>query len=57
MAIEAGAKNGIFPVDDVTMAYVRDRFQREPRVFEADPDAEYDETSLKALAMLRSLEG
>lgn len=53
MAIEAGAKNGIFPVDDVTMAYVRDRFQREPRVFEADPDAAYDEVVTIDLSALR----
>ena len=53
MAIEAGAKNGIFPVDDVTMAYVRDRFQREPRVFEADPDAEYEDTVTIDLSALR----
>ncbi len=43
MAIEAGAKNGIFAVDEVTLAYVRDRFKREVRIFEADADAEYDE--------------
>ncbi|SDA16797.1 3-isopropylmalate/(R)-2-methylmalate dehydratase large subunit [Ruminococcus sp. YE71] len=43
MAIEAGAKNGIFAVDEVTLAYVKDRFKREVRVFEADADAEYDE--------------
>lgn len=42
MAIEAGGKNGIFPVDDVTMEYVKGRFKREPAVFEADPDAEYE---------------
>ena len=42
MAIEAGGKNGIFPVDDVTMEYVKDRFKREPAVYEADPDAEYE---------------
>ncbi len=42
MAIEAGAKNGIFPVDEQTMAYVRDRFTRPVRVFEADADAEYE---------------
>ncbi len=42
MAIEAGGKNGIFPVDDVTMEYVRGKFKREPAVFEADPDAEYE---------------
>ncbi len=43
MAIEAGAKNGIFAVDEVTLAYVKDRFKREVRIFEADADAEYDE--------------
>ena len=42
MAIEAGGKNGIFPVDDVTMEYVKGRFKREPAVFEADTDAEYE---------------
>lgn len=44
MAIEAGAKNGIFPVDDVTRAYVADRVQRPWTAFEADPDAEYVRT-------------
>ena len=41
MAIEAGAKNGIFPVDEKTLDYIRDRVQRPYTVFEADPDAEY----------------
>ena len=41
MAIEAGGKNGIFPVDDKTMEYIKDRFGREPVVYEADADAEY----------------
>ena len=41
MAIEAGGKNGIFPVDEKTMEYIKDRFEREPKVFEADEDAEY----------------
>ena len=53
MAIEAGAKNGIFPVDDVTLAYCNGRFQRELRVFEADADAEYDETVVIDLSTLR----
>ena len=44
MAIEAGAKNGIFPVDEATLAYVKGRSSREPRIFEADPDAEYERT-------------
>ena len=44
MAIEAGAKNGIFPVDDTTMAYMEGRCQRQPVVYAADPDAEYEQT-------------
>ena len=53
MAIEAGAKNGIFPVDEVTLAYEKDRFQREPKVYTADPDAVYDETYEIDLSQLR----
>lgn len=44
MAIEAGAKNGIFAVDDVTLAYLEGRSERKPVIFEADPDAEYEKT-------------
>ena len=44
MAIEAGAKNGIFDVDDVTLEYVKGRVNREIKVYSADADAEYDET-------------
>ena len=44
MAIEAGAKNGIFPVDDVTRAYVAGRVSRPWTAVEADPDAEYTRT-------------
>ena len=44
MAIEAGAKNGIFPVDEQTIAYEQGRVARETTVFEADPDAEYERT-------------
>ena len=43
MAIEAGAKNGIFPVDRVTMNYLEGRCERPPVVYQADEDAEYDE--------------
>lgn len=42
MAIEAGAKNGIFPVDDITRAYTNGRFQGEAVEYSADEDAEYD---------------
>ncbi len=42
MAIEAGAKNGIFPADKVALDYIKDHSDREPKVFEADADAEYD---------------
>ena len=42
MAVEAGAKNGIFPVDDVTLAYLKGRSEREPVVYEADADAVYE---------------
>ena len=44
MAIEAGAKNGIFPVDEVTLAYLRDRGAKEPKVYAADTDAVYSRT-------------
>ena len=43
MAIEAGGKNGIFPVDDKTIAYLKEHTDREYKVFEADADAVYDE--------------
>lgn len=42
MAIEAGAKNGIFPVDEKTIEYMKGRAQHEPVVFAADDDAEYE---------------
>ena len=42
MAIEAGGKNGIFPVDEKTIEYITGRVQRPYTVFEADPDAEYE---------------
>ena len=44
MAIEAGAKNGIFPVDNVCREYLKGRVTREWTAFEADPDAEYSRT-------------
>ena len=42
MAIEAGAKNGIFPVDEKTLEYLRAHGAKEPRVYGADADAEYE---------------
>ena len=44
MAIEAGAKNGIFAVDDLTLAYLKEHGAAEPHIYEADPDAEYEQT-------------
>ncbi len=44
MAIEAGAKNGIFPVDEVTNAYLDEHYKKEARVYEADDDAEWEKT-------------
>ena len=44
MAIEAGAKNGIFPVDKITTEYLTGRSQREWTVYAADEDAEYEQT-------------
>ena len=44
MAIEAGAKNGVFPVDEVTLAYLKGRSEREPVVYTADEDAVYEKT-------------
>lgn len=44
MAIEAGAKNGIFPVDEKTRLYMKDRVRHAPREFAADDDASYERT-------------
>lgn len=54
MAIEAGAKNGIFPVDDLTKEYLKEHSTREYKVFEADADAEYDEEYTIDLSKLKS---
>ncbi len=43
MAIEAGGKNGIFPVDQITKDYMKGRVNREYTVYEADDDAEYNQ--------------
>lgn len=44
MAIEAGAKNGIFPVDDETLNYIKDRVTKPYEIVEADSDATYCQT-------------
>jgi 3-isopropylmalate/(R)-2-methylmalate dehydratase large subunit len=43
MAIEAGAKNGIFPVDELAIQYMKEHSVREYKIYEADEEAEYDE--------------
>ena len=43
MAIEAGAKNGIFPVDEKAQAYINEHSVKEYKIYEADEDADYDE--------------
>lgn len=53
MAIEAGAKNGIFPVDDQTRAYMKDRVGRPVTEFAADPDADYTASYEIDLSALR----
>ena len=54
MAIEAGAKNGIFPVDEITEAYLKEHASREYKVYAADEDASYDETITIDLSTLKS---
>lgn len=53
MAIEAGGKNGIFPVDDITVDYIKEHSNRSPKIFEADEDAVYDEVIDIDLSALR----
>lgn len=53
MAIEAGAKNGIFEVDDVTRAYVKGRVQHEYREYRADADAIYEQTYTVDLSTIK----
>lgn len=52
MAIEAGAKNGIFPVDDKTIAYMEEHSSKKYTVYEPDEDAEYDEVYIIDLSTL-----
>ncbi|MCM1495068.1 MAG: 3-isopropylmalate dehydratase large subunit [Bacteroides sp.] len=53
MAIEAGGKNGIFPVDDVTIEYMKEHSTKAYTVYEADEDAVYDETYTIDLSALK----
>jgi 3-isopropylmalate/(R)-2-methylmalate dehydratase large subunit len=54
MAIEAGGKNGIFPVDDVTVAYMKEHSVKPYAVYEADEDAEYESVIEIDLSALKS---
>ena len=54
MAIEAGGKNGIFPVDEKAKAYMEEHSSRPYTVYEADPDAEYDAEYTIDLSALKS---
>ena len=53
MAIEAGGKNGIFPVDELAVEYMKEHSKREFTVYQADEDAEYDETYVIDLSELK----
>lgn len=53
MAIEAGAKNGIFPVDELTLEYTKAHTAKPYKIFEADPDAEYEAEYTIDLSSLR----
>lgn len=53
MAVEAGAKNGIFPVDEKTIAYVKEHAAKPYQVYEPDPDAVYDEEYTIDLSTIR----
>ena len=53
MAIEAGGKNGIFPVDDLAVSYMKEHSDKKYTVYEADDDAEYDEVYTIDLSSLK----
>lgn len=53
MAIEAGGKNGIFPVDEKAEAYMKEHSKRDYKIYEADEDAEYDEVYTIDLSELK----
>ncbi len=54
MAIEAGAKNGIFEADEVALEYIKEHSDKEPKIYTADADAVYDEVIEIDLSALRS---
>lgn len=54
MAIEAGAKNGIFPVDDLAEAYMKEHSKRPYQIYEADADAVYEREIVIDLGELKS---
>ncbi len=53
MAIEAGAKNGIFPVDETALAYIKEHSRKPYTIYEADADAPYDEVITVDLSEVR----
>lgn len=53
MAIEAGGKNGIFPVDELAISYMKEHSTRAYKIYEADEDAVYDEEYTIDLSTLR----
>lgn len=53
MAIEAGAKNGIFPVDNITIQYMKEHSTKPYTIYEADPDAEYEKVYEIDLASIK----
>lgn len=53
MAIEAGGKNGIFPVDELAVEYMKEHSKRDFTIYEADPDAEYEAVYPIDLAKLK----
>ncbi|MGB4659485.1 MAG: 3-isopropylmalate dehydratase large subunit [Mobilitalea sp.] len=54
MAIEAGAKNGIFPADELAIQYIKEHSAKDYKVFEADADAEYEDIIEIDLSELKS---
>lgn len=53
MTVEAGAKNGIFPVDEKTLDYIREHDAHDPRIYEPDPEAQYEREINIDLSSLR----